>query len=67
MFPEEYCSSAALHAAISSHAARLVICHEAAPAWRHNVLRGAPHLLALRSAPSPRPAPTTCYFHVEYI
>ncbi|CAG4961455.1 unnamed protein product [Colias eurytheme] len=48
MFPEEYCSSAALYAAIASHAQRLVICHEAAPAWRHNVLRGAPHLLALR-------------------
>ncbi|KAG6453725.1 hypothetical protein O3G_MSEX008304 [Manduca sexta] len=48
MFPEEYCSSAALYAAISSHAQRLVICHEAAPAWRHSVLRGAPHLLALR-------------------
>ncbi|XP_047533715.1 pecanex-like protein 1 [Vanessa atalanta] len=48
MFPEEYCSSAALYAAISSHAQRLVICHEAAPAWRYNVLRGAPHLLALR-------------------
>ncbi|XP_072945543.1 pecanex-like protein 1 isoform X2 [Epargyreus clarus] len=48
MFPEEYCSSAALYAAIASHAARLVICHEAAPAWRYNVLRGAPHLLALR-------------------
>ncbi|KAL4715719.1 hypothetical protein ACJJTC_006298 [Scirpophaga incertulas] len=48
MFPEEYCSSAALHAAIATHAQRLVICHEAAPAWRYNVLRGAPHLLALR-------------------
>ncbi|KAL0878744.1 hypothetical protein ABMA27_003791 [Loxostege sticticalis] len=48
MFPEEYCSSSALFAAISSHAQRLVICHEAAPAWRYNVLRGAPHLLALR-------------------
>ncbi|XP_050344156.1 pecanex-like protein 1 [Nymphalis io] len=48
MFPEEYCSSAALYGAISSHAQRLVICHEAAPAWRYNVLRGAPHLLALR-------------------
>ncbi|XP_013136139.1 PREDICTED: pecanex-like protein 1 [Papilio polytes] len=48
MFPEEYCSAGALYAAISSHAQRLVICHEAAPAWRHNVLRGAPHLLALR-------------------
>ncbi|XP_068632284.1 pecanex-like protein 1 [Battus philenor] len=48
MFPEEYCSAAALYAAISSHAQRLVICHEAAPAWRYNVLRGAPHLLALR-------------------
>ncbi|CAH0726774.1 unnamed protein product, partial [Brenthis ino] len=48
MFPEEYCSSAALYAAIASHAQRLVICHEAAPAWRYNVLRGAPHLLALR-------------------
>ncbi|XP_061376785.1 protein pecanex isoform X4 [Danaus plexippus] len=48
MFPEEYCSSAALYAAISSHSQRLVICHEAAPAWRYNVLRGAPHLLALR-------------------
>ena len=48
MFPEEYCSSAALYAAIAAHAQRLVICHEAAPAWRYNVLRGAPHLLALR-------------------
>ncbi|XP_050663936.1 pecanex-like protein 1 [Leptidea sinapis] len=48
MFPEEYCSSAALYAAITSHSQRLVICHEAAPAWRHSVLRGAPHLLALR-------------------
>ncbi|XP_041981429.1 pecanex-like protein 1 isoform X2 [Aricia agestis] len=48
MFPEEYCNSTALYAAISSHSQRLVICHEAAPAWRHNVLRGAPHLLALR-------------------
>ncbi|XP_045536966.1 pecanex-like protein 1 isoform X1 [Papilio machaon] len=48
MFPEEYCSASALYAAISSHAQRLVICHEAAPAWRYNVLRGAPHLLALR-------------------
>ncbi|XP_073946548.1 pecanex-like protein 1 [Choristoneura fumiferana] len=48
MFPEEYCSSSALFSAISCHSARLVICHEAAPAWRHNVLRGAPHLLALR-------------------
>ncbi|CAK1583049.1 unnamed protein product [Parnassius mnemosyne] len=48
MFPEEYCSPAALYAAISTHAQRLVICHEAAPAWRYNVLRGAPHLLALR-------------------
>ncbi|KAJ8719999.1 hypothetical protein PYW07_012042 [Mythimna separata] len=48
MFPEEYCSSSALYCAIASHAQRLVICHEAAPAWRYNVLRGAPHLLALR-------------------
>ncbi|XP_063894609.1 pecanex-like protein 1 isoform X2 [Helicoverpa armigera] len=48
MFPEEYCSSSALYCAIASHAERLVICHEAAPAWRYNVLRGAPHLLALR-------------------
>ncbi|RVE48182.1 hypothetical protein evm_007136 [Chilo suppressalis] len=48
MFPEEYCSSSALYKAIASHAQRLVICHEAAPAWRYNVLRGAPHLLALR-------------------
>ncbi|XP_022112780.2 pecanex-like protein 1 isoform X1 [Pieris rapae] len=48
MFPEEYCSSAALYSAIVSHSQRLVICHEAAPAWRYNVLRGAPHLLALR-------------------
>ncbi|XP_059045383.1 pecanex-like protein 1 [Achroia grisella] len=48
MFPEEYCDSGALYEAISSHAERLVICHEAAPAWRYNVLRGAPHLLALR-------------------
>ncbi|XP_063385442.1 protein pecanex [Cydia fagiglandana] len=48
MFPEEYCSSSALFSAIACHSARLVICHEAAPAWRHNVLRGAPHLLALR-------------------
>ncbi|CAK1542907.1 unnamed protein product [Leptosia nina] len=48
MFPEEYWSSAALYAAIVSHSQRLVICHEAAPAWRYNVLRGAPHLLALR-------------------
>ncbi|XP_050550189.1 pecanex-like protein 1 isoform X4 [Spodoptera frugiperda] len=48
MFPEEYCSSSALYCAIASHSQRLVICHEAAPAWRYNVLRGAPHLLALR-------------------
>ncbi|XP_028037155.1 pecanex-like protein 1 [Bombyx mandarina] len=48
MFPEEYSSSSALYAAISAHSQRLVICHEAAPAWRYNVLRGAPHLLALR-------------------
>ncbi|XP_053608711.1 pecanex-like protein 1 isoform X2 [Plodia interpunctella] len=48
MFPEEYCNSSALYAAIALHSQRLVICHEAAPAWRYNVLRGAPHLLALR-------------------
>ncbi|KAI5642872.1 pecanex-like protein 3 [Phthorimaea operculella] len=48
MFPEEYCSSSALYTAITQHSQRLVICHEAAPAWRYNVLRGAPHLLALR-------------------
>ncbi|XP_073946549.1 pecanex [Choristoneura fumiferana] len=37
MFPEEYCSSSALFSAISCHSARLVICHEAAPAWRHAI------------------------------
>ncbi|GBP53300.1 Pecanex-like protein 1 [Eumeta japonica] len=48
MFPEEYSSPSALYAAIAHHSQRLVICHEAAPAWRYNVLRGAPQLLALR-------------------
>ncbi|XP_060804303.1 pecanex-like protein 1 isoform X2 [Amyelois transitella] len=48
MFPEEYCNSGALYTAIALHSQKLVICHEAAPAWRYNVLRGAPHLLALR-------------------
>lgn len=48
MSPEEYCNCNALYSAITCHIECLVICHEASPTWRNNVLRGAPHLLALR-------------------
>lgn len=46
--PDEYDNSAALYTAIETHTRELVISHEADPVWRNAVLRGAPHLLALR-------------------
>lgn len=46
--PDEYDDSAALYSAIETHTKDLVISHEADPVWRNAVLRGAPHLLALR-------------------
>lgn len=46
--PDEYDDSAALYTAIETHTRELVISHEADPVWRNAVLRGAPHLLALR-------------------
>lgn len=45
--PEEYDDPVALHDGIESHK-DLVISHEADPLWRNAILRGAPHLLALR-------------------
>lgn len=46
--PDEYDNSSALYSAIETHTKELVISHEADPVWRNAVLRGAPHLLALR-------------------
>lgn len=46
--PDEYDNSATLYTAIETHTKELVISHEADPVWRNAVLRGAPHLLALR-------------------
>lgn len=46
--PDEYDNSSALYTAIETHTRELVISHEADPVWRNAVLRGAPHLLALR-------------------
>lgn len=46
--PDEYDDSSALYTAIETHTRELVISHEADPLWRNAVLRGAPHLLALR-------------------
>uniref|UniRef100_A0A182N6Y7 Pecanex-like protein n=1 Tax=Anopheles dirus TaxID=7168 RepID=A0A182N6Y7_9DIPT len=46
--PDEYDDYSNLYKAIDFHTKELVISHEADPLWRNAVLRGTPHLLALR-------------------
>uniref|UniRef100_A0A182QB63 Pecanex-like protein n=1 Tax=Anopheles farauti TaxID=69004 RepID=A0A182QB63_9DIPT len=46
--PDEYDDYSNLYNAIDFHTKELVISHEADPLWRNAVLRGTPHLLALR-------------------